>query len=85
LSGKPLILYTLEHCSNCETLKEYLKGKGIPFTERDMSSAESLTDLRVNGVFVMEAPVLRGGDTFLTFDDLFPHGKLQEGVLDRIH
>jgi hypothetical protein len=68
-------------------LKEYLKNKGIPFSERDMSSAESLTDLRVNGVFVMEAPVLRGGDTFLTSDDLFSpdRGKVQDEVLDRIH
>jgi glutaredoxin len=86
LSGKSLILYTLEDCPNCEMLKEYLKKKGIPFSERDMSTAESLTDLRVNGVFVMEAPVLRGGDTFLTSDDLFSQdrGKVQEGVLDRI-
>jgi len=85
LSEKPLILYTLENCPNCDMLKKYLKGKGILFTERDMGSAESLTDLRVNGVFAMEAPVLRGGDTFLTSDDLFSRGKVQEGVLDRIH
>ncbi|MDD1659942.1 MAG: glutaredoxin family protein [Methanomicrobiales archaeon] len=84
MSDKPLILYTLENCPNCEMLKEYLKKKGIPFTEQDMASADSLTDLRVNGVFVMEAPVLRGGDTFLTSEDLFPRGKLQEGALDRI-
>jgi len=80
----PLILYTLENCPNCEVLKEYLKKKGIPFTERDLSDAESLTDLRVNGVFVMEAPVVRGGDTFLTSEDLFPRGTMQESALDRI-
>jgi len=84
LSEKPLVLYTLENCPNCDMLKKYLKGNGILYTERDMSSAESLTDLRVNGVFVMEAPVLRGGDTFLTFEDLFSRGKVLEGVLDRI-
>jgi hypothetical protein len=66
-------------------LKVYLKGKGIRFTEQDMASADSLTDLRVNGVFVMEAPVLRGGDTFLTSADLFSRGKVQESMLDRIH
>jgi glutaredoxin len=84
LSDKPLILYTLENCPNCEMLKEYLKGKGIPFTEQDMASADSLTDLRVNGVFVMEAPVVRGGDIFLTSADLFSRGEVQESVLARI-
>jgi glutaredoxin len=84
LSDKPLTLYTLENCLNCEILKEYLEKKGIPFAEQDMASADSLTDLRVNGVFVMEAPVLRGGDTFLTSEDLFSRGALQEGILDRV-
>ena len=51
-----LIVYTLEHCPNCELLKSFLKTGGFPYVERDLSSAESLTELRVNGVFVNEAP-----------------------------
>lgn len=73
-----LTIYTLELCPNCELLKEYLTGHGIPFLERDMSTAESLTELRINGIFVSEAPVLQNGDNFLTSQDLFSRGTVRE-------
>jgi glutaredoxin len=76
-----LIVYTLEFCPNCELLKEFLAGRGIPFVVRDLSTAESLTELRVNGVFVNEAPVLQNDDRFLTSEDLFSSGAVRE---DRI-
>jgi hypothetical protein len=41
-----------------------------------MSTAESLTDLRVNGIFVNEAPVLQKNDAFFTSADLFPAGRM---------
>jgi hypothetical protein len=44
--------------------------------ERDLSTAESLTELRVNGVFVNEAPVLQKNSEFYTSADIFPAGKL---------
>ena len=71
-----LIVYTLEHCPNCELLKEFLKKQGYAYSERDLSTAESLTELRVNGVFVNEAPVFQKGEDFYTSADLFPSGKL---------
>ena len=71
-----LIVYTLEHCPNCELLKSFLKKGGYAYVERDLSSAESLTELRVNGVFVNEAPVLQKSEDFFTSADLFPAGKL---------
>jgi glutaredoxin len=74
--GPQLIVYTLEHCPNCELLKTFLKKGGYEFSERDLSSAESLTELRVNGVFVNEAPVLQKSDDFFTSADIFPAGKL---------
>jgi hypothetical protein len=73
-----LIVYTLEHCPNCDLLKGFLKKDGHNYSERDLSSAESLTELRVNGVFVNEAPVLQMGEDFYTSADLFPTGKLDE-------
>jgi glutaredoxin len=75
---KTLIVYTLEYCPNCETLKEYLESKGIAYATKDMASAESLTELRVNGVFASEAPVLRAGPDFLAPRDLFRAGILNE-------
>jgi glutaredoxin len=79
-----LTVYTLENCPNCELLKDFLKRKGIRYQEEDMSSAASLTELRVNGVFAMEAPVLRQGDTFLTTLDLFSGGKVKEDSMGRL-
>jgi len=84
VSERPaLVVYTLENCPNCEMLKDFLASRRVKFAERDMSSAESLTDLRVNGVFAMEAPVLRSGDLFLTSAELFSQGKVRDGELDR--
>jgi glutaredoxin len=76
--NQKLIVYTLEYCPNCESLKEYLESNGIVFSTKDMASAESLTELRVNGIFVNEAPVLRSGGEFLAPRDLFRAGILNE-------
>jgi len=84
MSEKPvLIVYTLENCPNCEMLKTYLSSRKVRYTEMDMSSAESLTDLRVNGVFAMEAPVLRKSELFLTSAEIFAGGKIREEDLHR--
>lgn len=79
-----LIVYTLEHCPNCEKLKGFLKSGGYSYTERDLSTAESLTELRVNGVFVNEAPVFQRGEDFYTSADLFPSGNLDNEHLRKI-
>jgi len=71
-----LIIYTLEYCPNCDSLKGFLTQGGYKYTERDLSTAESLTELRINGVFVKEAPVLQKDSDFYTSADLFPAGKL---------
>ena len=79
-----LIVYTLEHCPNCELLKGFLNKNGLKYSERDLSSAESLTELRVNGVFVNEAPVLQKSEDFYTSADLFPKGKLDTEYLSQL-
>ncbi len=75
------IVYTLEFCPNCEILKEFLASRGVPFVECDMASAEGLTELRMNGVFVQEAPVLQKGDAFYTSGDLFVGGAFREDLI----
>jgi hypothetical protein len=65
-------------------LKDSLKKSGYTFSERDLSTAEALTELRVNGVFVNEAPVLQRGDDFYTTADLFPGGMLDDKKLGSI-
>jgi glutaredoxin len=85
MSATPqLVIYTLDCCPNCELLKSYLKQGGVAFAEEDMSSAESLTELRLNGVFVSEGPVLRKNETFLTTHDLFSAGKVNAQNVDAL-
>lgn len=79
-----LIVYTLEYCPNCDNLKVFLKKGGYTYSERDLSTAESLTELRINGVFVNEAPVLQKDSDFYTSADLFPAGKLDGEHLTKL-
>lgn len=79
-----IIIYTLEHCPNCELLKGFLKKNGHQYSERDLSSAEALTELRINGIFVTEAPVLQAGGDFYPSADLFPSGKADEKHIARL-
>lgn len=82
--GAGIILYTLEFCPRCEILKEFLSAHQIPYTITDMSSAKALTELRVNGIFVQEAPVLQCGKTFLTFKELFNDNLVNEEAVLRL-
>ena len=77
-------MYRLEFCPNCELLKAYLDEHGVAYAEEDMSSAAALTELRLNGVFASEAPVLRKGDTFLTSTELFRGGAVDPSVVDTL-
>lgn len=76
------ILYTLEVCPNCLLLKEALTDLGIDYIEKDMQNAESITDMRVEGYFGMEAPVLCiSGDRFYNTEQLFTNGKPNKALL----
>nr|WP_319375267.1 glutaredoxin domain-containing protein [uncultured Methanoregula sp.] len=79
-----LIVYTLEFCPHCDTLKGFLKQEGCTYVERDLSTAESLTELRLNGVFVNEAPVLQKDFDFYTSEDLFPSGNLDGARIKKL-
>lgn len=51
-------LLSLEMCPKCEALKNALYHEQIPYDLINMSSAEGLTELRVNNYFGSIAPVL---------------------------
>ncbi len=65
------VVYTTTECPRCEQVKRVLEGWGVEFETVDMASAEALTELRVNGVFTLSAPVLMAGDDFYTTEELF--------------
>jgi len=66
-----LTVYSTSACPRCEQLKAALKKAGLSYENQDMSTPEALTELRVNGVFTLMAPVLQADDSFYTVEELF--------------
>lgn len=66
-----IIVYMLEHCPNCDKLKEALKARDVEFEERDIETKEAIIDLRCLGCFPNEAPVLRIGRTCYESSNIF--------------
>ena len=71
-------VYSTRDCSKCAQLKMALIGKGVEFDSIDMATPEALTELRVNGIFVLSAPVLQVEDNFYTVDELFDGDHLRD-------
>jgi glutaredoxin len=70
------VVYTTIGCPKCEELKKVLRSRGIEFEVKDMSAPAAITELRVNGVFTLSAPVLSVGDKFYTVEELAKMGFL---------
>jgi glutaredoxin len=71
-------IYSTPTCPKCEQLKNALKDGGISYENMDMSTPEALTELRINGVFTLAAPVLQVEDRFYTVEELFEGEKLRD-------
>ncbi|MDD1736295.1 MAG: glutaredoxin family protein [Methanothrix sp.] len=65
------IVYSTPSCPRCEQLKAALEKAGVSFENHDMSTPEALTELRINGVFTLSAPVLQADEKFYTTEELF--------------
>lgn len=77
-------IYTTKTCPKCELLKRALKERGVAFKTTDMSTPEALTELRVNGIFTLTAPVLQVDEEFLTHDELFNGMEIKREALDNL-
>jgi glutaredoxin len=64
-------VYSTKSCPKCEQLKLALERAGISFENLDMTTPEALTELRINGVFTLSAPVFQADERFYTVEDLF--------------
>jgi glutaredoxin len=64
-------VYSTKSCPRCEQLKTALEEAGISFENLDMATPEALTELRINGVFALSAPVLQVEERFYTVEELF--------------
>lgn len=71
-------VFSTPACPKCEQLKTGLKKVGLEFESLDMATPEALTELRINGVFSLAAPVLQAGERFYTVQDLFEGEKLKD-------
>ncbi len=79
-----IFVYSTRNCPNCMVLKQFLANKNVPFTEVDMATPAALTELRMNGVFTMTAPVLQIGNKFHTYNELFVQDRINQGLLESI-
>jgi glutaredoxin len=66
-----ITIYSTKICPNCQILKNILKDSGIAYNEMDMSTPEALTELTMNSVFTMSAPVLQIQNRFYTTNEMF--------------
>ncbi len=77
-------IYSTSNCPNCRVLKQLLNKKNVQYKEVDMATPAALTELRMNGVFTMTAPVLQVGNMFYTYKELFNQDKIDISKLESL-
>ena len=77
-------IYSTVNCPNCRVLKQFLEKKNIQYKELDMATPAALTELRMNGVFTMSAPVLQVGSRFFTTKELFSQERIDQSRLESL-
>lgn len=79
-----IIIYSTINCPNCRVLKQYLEKKNVAYKEVDMATPAALTELSMNGVFTMAAPVLQIGSRFYTYSELFKEDRIDHSKLESL-
>lgn len=77
-------LYSTNNCPNCRVLKQILENKKIEYKEVDMATPAALTELRMNGVFTMSAPVLQVNNRFFTTKEMFSRDGIDQSKLESL-
>ncbi len=77
-------LYSTNNCPNCRVLKQILENKNIVYKEVDMATPAALTELRMNGVFTMSAPVLQVNNRFFTTKEMFSKERIDQSKLESL-
>lgn len=63
-------VYSTKLCPNCKMLKQLLGQENIQYKDIDMATPIGLTELRINSIFTMSAPVLQIDNKFYTTKEL---------------
>ncbi len=79
-----VIVYSATMCGHCLKLKDFLDSNNIAFEEKNIGTAEYLTELRVNGCFSMQAPILRIRERFITDKELFEGEEIRGEVVEEM-
>ncbi len=77
-------IYSKGKCPNCDILKQLLEKENIRYKEIDMVTPETLTELRMNDVFAMSAPVLQIGKKFYTTKELCIQDKIDPNKVKNV-
>lgn len=81
---KEIQIYSTTNCPNCRVLKQFFETKNIQYKEVNMATPAALTELRMNGVFTMSAPVLQIGSRFFTTKELFSQERIDQSRLESL-
>jgi glutaredoxin 3 len=77
-------VYTTNICPNCKTLKQILGDSGIAYNEIDMTTPAAMTELTMNNVFTMSAPVLQIQNRFYTTENIVNGDTIDRKKVDNI-
>lgn len=77
-------IYSTVNCPNCRVLKQFLETRNIQYKEVDMATPAALTELHMNGVFTMSAPVLQVGSRFFTTKELFNQERIDQSRMESL-
>lgn len=76
-----ITVYKTQSCPRCRLLMQWLDDHSIPFQTKSLESPEVITDLRLEGCFQMEAPILQIGETYYSAGWLFAGAMLETGKI----
>lgn len=79
-----ITLYETPNCPRCKQIAAWLDKHVPAYAIADLIRPHVLAELRTEGIFSMEAPIVRNGDAFYLASDLFPGDVLDEGKLAEI-
>jgi glutaredoxin len=74
-------VYSKKGCPNCDMLKGLLREENIEYDIVRIDTPAALTELGMNNIFTMSAPVLQIGSKFYTIRDMTASGI--ETTIDR--
>jgi glutaredoxin len=61
LEKYPIVLYTTPKCSSCDLARAYLKGRGVPYTEKNVDGDRTLQDELIKQAGGLAVPTIMVG------------------------